>query len=91
LRQLRRRGKEAKKRGIEAFRVEPLSEDAEMSMLDGYLVDPNLSLLNKTRVQAQVLIPVLRALRAEPGKEKADTVASGQFMSIRPRISDKRR
>jgi hypothetical protein len=67
-----------------------LSEDAEMSMLDGYLVDPNLSLLNKTRVQAQVLIPVLRALRAELGKEKADT-ASGQFMSIRPRISDKRR
>jgi hypothetical protein len=41
-----------------------LSEDAEMSMLDGYLVDPNLSLLNKTRVQAQVLIPMLRALRA---------------------------
>jgi hypothetical protein len=30
-------------------------------VLDGYLVDPNLSLLDKTRIQAQVLVPVLRA------------------------------
>jgi hypothetical protein len=41
-------------------------------VLDGYLVDPKLSLLDKTRIQAQVLVPVLRALRAELGKEKAD-------------------
>jgi hypothetical protein len=43
-------------------------------VLDGYLVDPKLSLLDKTRIQAQVLLPVLRALRAELGKEKADTL-----------------
>jgi hypothetical protein len=35
-----------------------------MSVLDGYLVDPKVSLLDKTRIQAQVLVPVLRALRA---------------------------
>src|SRR5712675_2356956 len=45
-----------------------------MSVLDDYLVDPRLSLLDKTRIQAQVLLPVLRALRSELGKEKADAV-----------------
>jgi hypothetical protein len=29
-----------------------LSEEAEMSVLDDYLVDPKLSLLDKTRIQA---------------------------------------
>jgi hypothetical protein len=45
-----------------------------MNLLDDYLVDPKLSLLDKTRIQAQVLVPVLRALRAELGKEKADAI-----------------
>jgi predicted ArsR family transcriptional regulator len=45
-----------------------------MNVLDDYLVDPRLSLLDKTRIQAQVLVPVLRALRAELGKEKADAI-----------------
>jgi predicted ArsR family transcriptional regulator len=44
------------------------------SVLDGYLVDPKLSLLDKTRIQAQVLVPVLRALRDELGKSKADAI-----------------
>jgi hypothetical protein len=43
-------------------------------VLDGYLVDPKVSLLDKTRMQAQVLVPVLRALRAELGTEKADAI-----------------
>ena len=45
-----------------------------MSVLDDYLVDPKLSLLAKMRIQAQVLVPVLRALRAELGKAKADAI-----------------
>jgi len=45
-----------------------------MSALDDYLVDPKLSLLDKTRIQAQVLVPVLRALRSQLGKEKADAI-----------------
>jgi hypothetical protein len=45
-----------------------------MSVLDDYLVDPRLSLLHKTRIQAQVLVPVLRALRSELGKERADAI-----------------
>ena len=44
------------------------------SLLDEYLVDPKVSLLDKTRMQAQVLAPVLRALRAELGKDKADAI-----------------
>jgi len=45
-----------------------------MSVLDSYLVDPNISMWDKTRIQAQVLVPVMRALRAEIGKEKADAI-----------------
>ena len=45
-----------------------------MGVLDDYLVDPKLSLLDKTRIQVQVLLPVLKTLRAELGREKADTV-----------------
>jgi hypothetical protein len=46
------------------------------SVLDGYMVDPKISLLDKTRIQAQVLVPVLRALRAEVGREKADALVT---------------
>ena len=41
------------------------------SVLDDYFVDPKISLLDKTRIQAQVLVPVLRALRDALGKDKA--------------------
>src|SRR5580704_15434406 len=44
------------------------------SVFDGYLIDPKVSLLDKTRIQAQVLLPVLRALRAELGNDKADAI-----------------
>lgn len=46
------------------------------SVIDDYLVDPKVSLLDKTRMQAQVLVPVLRALRAELGKDKADALVT---------------
>ena len=46
-----------------------------MNILADYMVDPSLSLLDKTRIQAQVLVPVLRALRAELGREKAEAIA----------------
>ena len=45
-----------------------------MNVLDDYMVDIRLSLLDKTRIQAQVLVPVLRALRAELGQERADAI-----------------
>jgi hypothetical protein len=45
-----------------------------MSVLDDYMVAPEISLLDKTRIQAQVLVPVLRALRTEFGKDKADAI-----------------
>jgi hypothetical protein len=47
-----------------------------MGVLDDYLVNPDISLLDKTRIQAQVLVPVMRALRAELGREKADAIVS---------------
>ena len=44
------------------------------TVLDPYMVTSGISLLDKTRIQAQVLVPVLRALRAQLGKDKADAI-----------------
>jgi hypothetical protein len=52
-------------------------KDVAMGVLDDYLVDPKVSLLDKTRIQAQVLVPVMQALRAEFGREKADALVRG--------------
>src|SRR3954471_7506035 len=60
------------------------SKETPMSVLDDYLVHPGLSLLDKTRIQAQVLVPrlqALQALRAELGKERADAI-------VRPALRD---
>jgi len=45
-----------------------------MSVLDDYMVHPGLSLLEKTRIQAQILVPLLRTLRAELGSAKGDAI-----------------
>lgn len=44
------------------------------SVFDDYLVDPRTSLLDKVRIQAQVLVPVLRTLRAELGNDRANAI-----------------
>src|ERR1700730_18967864 len=48
-----------------------------MGILDDYLVDPGTSMLDKTRIQPQVLVRGMRAMRCELGKEKADTIVKG--------------
>lgn len=45
-----------------------------MSVLDGYMVDPSVDLLTKAKIQAQVLVPMLRALRQTLGRDKADAL-----------------
>jgi hypothetical protein len=53
----------------------PHGPEEEMTgVLDDYLVNPEVSLLDKIRMQAQVLVPVLRVLRTELGKDKADAL-----------------
>jgi hypothetical protein len=39
-------------------------------------VNPNISVLDQVKMQVQVLIPVLEALRAELGKERADRLVT---------------
>src|SRR5260221_11984682 len=48
-----------------------------MGVLDDFMVNPDISLLDKTRIQAQVLVPVMRAMRDEIGREKADALVRG--------------
>ena len=52
-------------------------EGSMTNVLDAYMVDFDLSFLDKAKIQAQVLVPVVRALRAELGKEKADALVKG--------------
>jgi len=42
-----------------------------MNVLDDYMIDPRLSLLDKTRIQAQVLVPVLKGLARGIGQGKS--------------------
>ena len=44
------------------------------NVLDAYMVDSEVSFLDKAKIQAQVLVPVMRALRDELGKERADAL-----------------
>src|SRR4051812_6370812 len=53
------------------------SGNETMGVLDDFMVSPNISLLEKTRIQAQVLVPVMRAMRAEMGRDKADALVRG--------------
>jgi predicted ArsR family transcriptional regulator len=55
--------------------VSPHRKKPMMNVLDDYMVDIRLSLLDKARIQAQVLVPLLQALRAELGRERADAIA----------------
>ena len=48
-----------------------------MGVLDDFMVKSDISLLDKVRIQAQVLVPVMRAMRAEIGREKADALVRG--------------
>src|SRR5262249_14194453 len=48
--------------------------EAKMGGFDDYLVDCKLSLLDKSRIQAQVLVPLIQALRSELGRTKADAI-----------------
>ena len=48
-----------------------------MGVLDDFLVAPDISMLDKVKIQAQVLVPVMRALRAELGRDKADALVKG--------------
>ncbi|MBN9087442.1 MAG: L-2-amino-thiazoline-4-carboxylic acid hydrolase [Reyranella sp.] len=44
------------------------------NVLDPYMVDSEVSFLDKAKIQAQVLVPVMRALREALGKDKADVL-----------------
>lgn len=39
-------------------------------------INPSISILDQVKMQAQVLVPVLKALRAELGEERADRLVT---------------
>lgn len=51
-------------------------EDAAADIFAPAFGKTGLSLLEKVKIQAQVLVPVLRAFRAELGEERANQIAS---------------
>jgi hypothetical protein len=48
-----------------------------MSVLNDFLVASDITMLDKVKIQAQVLVPVMRALRAELGRDKTDALVRG--------------
>jgi hypothetical protein len=48
-----------------------------MGVLDDFLVDPEITMLDKVKIQAQVLVPVMRALREKLGRDEADALVKG--------------
>jgi len=51
-------------------------EDAAKDILAPVFANTNFSLLDMVKIQAQVLVPVLRAFRAELGEVRANQIAS---------------
>ena len=62
-----------------------------MGVLDDFMVNPNISRRDKTRIQTQVLVPVMRAMRAEIGREKADALVRGAGVTRDRRASCRER
>jgi hypothetical protein len=61
----------------------------EDSALTALAMDPvfqKLSTLEQVKVQAQVLVPIIRALRKELGKERADQIVNGALRDWQRRI-----
>ena len=48
-----------------------------MGVLDDFLVTPEISMLDKVKIQAQVLVPVMQALREKLGRDEADALVKG--------------
>jgi hypothetical protein len=43
-----------------------------MDVVKEYMVSPDISFLDKVKIQAQVLVPLIKALRKELGEERAN-------------------
>ena len=48
-----------------------------MGVLDDFLIDPEISMLDKVKIQAQVLVPVMQVLREKLGRDEADALVKG--------------
>ena len=49
-------------------------EDATKDILSAYMVNPEISVFDKLKIQAQVLVPLLLAFLAELGEERANQI-----------------
>jgi hypothetical protein len=57
-----------------------------MGVLDDFMVAPDITMLDKVKIQAQVLVPMMQALRAELGRDKADALVRGALRDWSTRI-----
>ncbi len=62
--------------GTDDLKATAQQEDAAMDIFAPAFGNPSLSLLEKVKLQAQVLVPVLQAFRAELGEERANQIVS---------------
>jgi hypothetical protein len=62
--------------GIDDLKATSKQEDSTTDILAPVFANTDLSLLDMVKIQAQVLVPVLKAFRAELGEERANQIAS---------------
>ena len=62
--------------GAEEFKGMVKPADSATDILASVFADTTISLLDRAKLQAQVLVPVLKAFRAELGEARANQIAS---------------
>lgn len=67
-------------------RVRRSREDKAMEIAMEAFANPEISLLDQLKIEAAVLVPVLEALRAELGKERADRLVTTALREWRRKV-----
>jgi hypothetical protein len=56
------------------LKLSPQPEDSKSDILSAYLINPDISVFDKLKIQAQVLVPVIQAFRTALGEERANQI-----------------
>jgi len=67
-------------------RVRRKAEEKAMEVAMEVMANPSISLLDQLKIEAQILHPVLEALRAELGKDRADELVAGAVRGWRREV-----
>lgn len=62
--------------GVDEFKAGLMDSEGATDLIEALFAGTDISLLDLVKIQAQVLVPVLKAFRAELGEERANQIAT---------------